>query len=73
MGDVVVGALSLENRLAYTPDLTVTELIAAPVNLTALPAGTGYAYLGGIDAGVITKLVILYALSLIVMWPLSVV
>ena len=55
MGDVVVGALSLENRLAYTPDLTVTELIAAPVNLTALPAGTGYAYLGGIDAGVITQ------------------
>lgn len=55
MGDVVTGALSLEKRSAYTPDQTITHLIDEEISLNPLPAGTGYAYLGGITLGDIAQ------------------
>ena len=55
MGEVVVGSLSLNKRTAYKPEVIETELIAAPVTLNPISAGTGYAYLGNFQVGPISQ------------------
>ena len=49
MGEVVLGSLKRTSVAVSKIEAVVTSLIGAPLPLNAAPAGTGYAYGGGLD------------------------